>query len=247
MDVLSGHSDFVEMREPYSKDSCLTADMLGSDSYGCGDNYVFFFNGRVFLWWSCWSLWETSFFLSFVGVCADGVRLPHDLQIAAAMLLGILRAFCSGCAQLWSWRVVSCSWPFHHMSLLRGAVGEWEVVFLCFSDRIWIAWRVKEWKVNLFEEMTNSRRNIKRITRLLVFELGWLFFQPFGLRARYLFHGRKGNAIFASVSKTPMATVKGYHSYPLFIVAVAVTFVATLWKTVPIFCFLVSKAHAVFF
>ena len=42
MDVLSGHSDFVEMREPYSKDSCLTADMLGSDSYGCGDNYVFF-------------------------------------------------------------------------------------------------------------------------------------------------------------------------------------------------------------
>lgn len=89
--------------------------------------------------------------------------------------------------------------------------------------------------------------NIKRITRLLVFELGWLFFQPFGLRARYLFHGRKGNAIFASVSKTPMATVKGYHSYPLFIVAVAVTFVATLWKTVPIFCFLVSKAHAVFF
>ena len=43
MDVLSGHSDFVEMREPYSKDSCLTADMLGSDSYGCGDNYVFFF------------------------------------------------------------------------------------------------------------------------------------------------------------------------------------------------------------
>ena len=144
MDVLSGHSDFVEMREPYSKD-CLEKTLgvrtifvkatvsrlvLGGFKLRvkltamavfqvelkkatkekkqlvgptvCNTRQLRNFMGRFFLDDEvdhCGKTWQFSCHL--LVFFFNGVRhTTTNYRIAAAVLLGILRAFCSGCAQL---------------------------------------------------------------------------------------------------------------------------------------------------